>query len=93
MKRKSNLQFLSVKDGGQPPYPRGLTHYGQVDGETEEDPAYKAQPGLHPLGTIHGARVAPQRCPILRDGIGQNRDTAEKKQGKNKKNNKYIMLF
>ena len=33
------------------------------------------QPGLHPYGTHLGARVAPQRCPILRmsnETIGTN---------------------
>ena len=33
MRRNGNLQCLSVTNGGQPPYPRGLAHGDQMDGQ------------------------------------------------------------
>lgn len=50
--------------GAPPPAPRGLTRYG---------PKYEKQeaaPEVRPpyFGLLAGARVAPQRCPVLRKG-------------------------
>jgi hypothetical protein len=50
--------------GGSAPKPPRFNALGPY-GWRKRRPGNK-YPGLHPYGTHLGARVAPQRCPILR---------------------------
>jgi hypothetical protein len=49
--------------GGSAPKPPRFNALGPYGWRKKKTGNY---PGLHPYGTHLGARVAPQRCPILR---------------------------
>jgi hypothetical protein len=53
--------------GGRcPPIPLGFNALGNQEGQVKKGRALRPCPSVIPR---HGARVAPQRCPILRAGI------------------------
>ncbi len=57
--------------GASPHTPEVLRIEAKWMGEKKKRPGPWWQPGLHPLGTNLGARVAPQRRPILRVGMAR----------------------
>ncbi len=57
--------------GASPHTPEVLRIEAKWMGEKKRRPGPWWQPGLHPLGTNLGARVAPQRCLIFRVGMAR----------------------
>ena len=58
-----------ILSGGAAPKPPGFSAFRDQSMEVINERPYPSSTALHTSVTRAGARVAPQRCPILRKGV------------------------